>query len=188
MPVLLDDGHQSHAIMCDIKIIVIDSLQGIGNGYIFPSGPLRQRFTTGMQEADIVIIVKHSESDLFFHSKEFKYIESKKKYFLCSIKNNISNNNNLYPFCGIGFPWKFFDDLKKSGNNILKTKIFPDHHYYSEKELDELVRDAEKLKAKLTTTEKDIVKIPKKYYNSIQVAQLEIVWEKFDESFFEKIY
>jgi len=40
--VILDDGHQTKGIVKDLSFIVVDSLQGFGNGLPLPAGPLRR--------------------------------------------------------------------------------------------------------------------------------------------------
>ena len=42
--ILMDDGFQNPAVAKDASLIVIDSVRGIGNAQVMPSGPLRARF------------------------------------------------------------------------------------------------------------------------------------------------
>jgi len=53
----------------------------------------------------------------------------------------------------------FLAMLKSLGANVIQTYFYPDHHYYSERELEEIVNAATSRGAKIITTEKDIVKI-----------------------------
>src|SRR6478609_7840191 len=55
--ILLDDGFQNPAVVKDASLIVIDSARGIGNGQVFPAGPLRAPLRPQLARTDALIVV-----------------------------------------------------------------------------------------------------------------------------------
>lgn len=39
--IIMDDGFQSARLTLDYALVVIDTIRGVGNGYLVPSGPVR---------------------------------------------------------------------------------------------------------------------------------------------------
>jgi tetraacyldisaccharide 4'-kinase len=61
----------------------------------------------------------------------------------------------VFAFAGVGRPQKFLATLEEIGACVAGWRWFPDHHFYSAAELSRLSRAAERLSARLVTTEKD---------------------------------
>lgn len=97
-----------------------------------------------------------------------------------SSRNTFSNPNmaeqKFLAFCGIGYPQKFFNSLKKK-LKVIKEVEFPDHYPYSDDEIIDLLDEARLLGASLITTEKDLCRISKQYHNFISVVPVKVVWE-----------
>src|SRR4051812_15018010 len=55
--ILMDDGFQNPAIAKDASLIVIDGERGIGNGCVFPAGPLRAPLPPQLARTDALVIV-----------------------------------------------------------------------------------------------------------------------------------
>src|SRR6478735_1354562 len=55
--ILMDDGFQNPRILKDTALIVIDSGRGLGNGRVFPAGPLRAPLRPQLARTDALIIV-----------------------------------------------------------------------------------------------------------------------------------
>ena len=55
--ILMDDGFQNPGIVKDASLIVIDSERGLGNGQVFPAGPLRAPLRPQLARTDALIIV-----------------------------------------------------------------------------------------------------------------------------------
>ena len=69
---ILDDGFQDYQIKKDLSILCFHSKQLIGNGFVFPSGPLRENLNA-IKRAQIVII--NGEENLEFETKLKKSIQ-----------------------------------------------------------------------------------------------------------------
>lgn len=172
--IIFDDGLQSPNFIKDCKIIVIDNLRGIGNGKIFPAGPLRLRADTAIKECDVIIAIGNHDC---LDSTVIKNAENNNKpVFKAKIKLvSALKNTEYFAFSAIGHPEKFFSTLANNGADIKKTRTFPDHHQFTEDEILKLKNIAKKLNYTLITTKKDYVKIHNA--EDIDCAIVEIVFE-----------
>lgn len=104
---ILDDGFQDYGIKKDLSILCFHNKQLIGNGYIFPAGPLRENLSA-IKNAQIAII--NGEKNEIFESKLKKFNSNLKvfysKYKL--INPEKFQNKDILAFAGIGNPENFF--------------------------------------------------------------------------------
>ena len=186
---ILDDGFQDYKIIKDLNVLCFHSNQLIGNGYIFPSGPLRESLSA-INRAQIVVI--NGEKNLTFENK-LKKINSKVNIFYSKYKltnQKDFNNKKILAFAGIGNPENFFNLLIESGLNIKKTISFPDHYDFKKEEILEIIESAKKLNYTVLTTEKDFLRI--KSFNFSEIYSCNIILEITKKSEFisaiQKIY
>ena len=90
-------------------------------------------------------------------------------------------NNKIIAFAGIGRPEKFYNSLSELEIKIVKTFDFPDHHYYTKEELQNIIKEAQSLKADIITTSKDFVKIPSQLKSHFKVLEITIQWENTED-------
>lgn len=150
--IIMDDGMQNPNIKADYNICVIDSGFGFGNKKLLPAGPLRAPLSSSIKDINCFISI----GEKVFEDKSLKEKTIYKGLFIIDTSYM---NQNIYAFAGLGRPEKFYESLRLNGMSISGTKDFPDHYYYTAMDLQELEENAQCLKAKLATTEKDAVKI-----------------------------
>ena len=181
---ILDDGFQHQKLGRDINIAVVDIEKQFGNKKVLPAGPLRESIKNIKRANKIIVVNKNLEQPNEEKLKSFySYLQKLNKnasISLCNTKiDGIYEINSQEPltnlcektilaFSAIGQPEQFYNLLKQSGANIIKSISFADHHSYSQKDIDELLETAKDIGADtLITTEKDAVKIK----TFLQIAQ-----------------
>lgn len=176
--IVMDDGFQNPTIFKNKNIVVIDGEYGIGNGELLPAGPMRESLKSAIKRATFFIIIgqdkQHIEDKLLDHNIDVvraRIVE----------KNQPDINKKYIAFCGLGRPEKFFNSLKNSNYEVIKTISFADHHRYKNEEISKLLSEAEKLGAQLITTKKDLVKISDEYKDKIECLNIEIEFYNNDE-------
>jgi tetraacyldisaccharide 4'-kinase len=169
--IIMDDGFQNPKLHKDLSFLVFDGSFGVGNELCIPAGPLRENIKDGLKRAQAIIIIGEDKHQL---QQRFNL-----PCFLGSIKPLPQNNDNpnVMAFAGIGNPQKFYNSLKECGFNLLKTYDFPDHHYYNETELQNMINTAKQQNTLLYTTSKDFVKIPAHLQKYFKVLEITIEWK-----------
>ncbi len=172
--VILDDGFQDYKIKKNLNILCFNQKQLIGNGLVFPSGPLREPLRN-LKEVKFILINGNKDPD--FEKKIFK-INEKIEMFYCHYKpENIEEfkNIDLLAVAGIGNPENFFDLLKDNGLQVKKELIFPDHYDFNEIEINKILIEANKNNLRVIVTEKDFMRLKK--FNLKNVSYLKTTLE-----------
>lgn len=178
-PILMDDGMQNPSIVKDISILVFDEALGYGNGFLLPAGPLREP-RGHAANADAIIVIRSKKP-----RKNFTLPVGVPVFFAENkTVSPYKKGERLFAFAGIGYPKKFFNSVP----GIVAKKCFADHYQYTDKDIEKLFIAADKKNAKLVTTEKDWVRLPKSVREKIKFASLETVIEpKFFDWLKEKL-
>jgi tetraacyldisaccharide 4'-kinase len=163
--IILDDGHQTRSLYKDISFVVVDKTQGFGNGQVIPAGPLRESLREGFKRTDAFIGIGGIE------------IELGRQTFNAMPVFQPLKVGRVVAFCGLGFPQKFYNSLKKEGIDMIAKKSFPDHYVYQDKDLQKLLNLANEHQAELITTRKDWVKLPMDWQDRVNVLDIKIQFE-----------
>lgn len=183
---ILDDGYQDYSIKKNLNIICFNSRQLVGNGYTFPSGPLREKLSSITKNSIILINGEKNpefEKKLLNLKKDISIFYSNYKLF--GVEN--LKYNKLLAFAGIGNPVNFFKLLQENSLNVVKELKFPDHYNFKKKDLEKIINLAKDLNCDLITTEKDFFRI--KHYNldMIKYAKVKLYIDN-KEDFLKKIF
>ncbi len=176
--ILMDDGMQNLSLFKDLTFLVINGTQGLGNGKLIPAGPLRETLCTGLKRAQAVIFIGEDKRGI----KE--KIPADTPIFDAHIVSKFTGdaNQTYFGFAGIGHPDKFLRTLEKNNIKLSGFKGFPDHHPYSDEDIEDLLARAKKNGAKLITTEKDYLRLSKRHQLQITPYPIAIEW-KDEENF-----
>jgi tetraacyldisaccharide 4'-kinase len=154
---VMDDGFQNPALTKDMSLLVVDGESGIGNGDVFPAGPLRAPLHAQLALAHGVVRIGTGEAS---NSVEQQAKSAGLPVFAARLVPDAQSaaalkGERLLAFAGIGRPKKFFDTLRALGADVVEGRDFADHHRYSASEARELLLAARVRKLTLVTTEKD---------------------------------
>lgn len=178
--VLLEDGFQHIQIHRDLDIVLLDSAQDIRETLLYPlhyREPLQ-----ALGDADIVILTNcHLSSGKRIQRTKEKirsYISSSCRVFEASYEMlevldteykghslDFLKEKKVLAFCGIARPQNFWQSLEGQGAEIAYKISFPDHHKYTQKDIDHIIEKAKEGEYTIVTTEKDLVKVQDKFTN-----------------------
>jgi tetraacyldisaccharide 4'-kinase len=159
--ILMDDGFQNPSIAKDASLIVIDSDRGLGNGRVFPAGPLRAPLPPQLARTDALVVVGDGSASAAVATA---VTARGGQVFTAHLKPDDAavtalRGKRLLAFAGIGDPGRFFRTLRASGLDVAQERGFADHHLFSEADLDALLADARRDQLTLVTTEKDLARL-----------------------------
>jgi len=177
---ILDDGFQDPSIKSDISIICFNEKQWIGNGFVIPSGPLREKLTA-LKRCNYVFINGDQNLEL---EKTINQFNPKIKIFYTQYKLiNLDDikNKKVLAFAGIGNPTNFFDLLKNNNIEIIETLNFPDHYNFKKIDILNLNKKAKELNACLVTTEKDYFRLNNEDKKNINCLKIKLLIDKKEE-------
>ena len=166
---ILDDGLQDYSIDYDIRFVCFNNLNWKGNGMTIPAGPLREDFINIKKYENIFL--NGNLENLNHIKKEILDINPNinihiGKYEVLNLEE-FNKEDNFLVFSGIGNHNTFIEMLKNYGLSIIKDIEFPDHHSYTNKEIDKIIENAVTLNCKVITTEKDYFRLESKNKNKI---------------------
>jgi tetraacyldisaccharide 4'-kinase len=158
---VLDDGFQNPALEKDFSLLVIDGASGMGNGYVFPAGPLRAPLAAQLAKAHALVCNgKGAAGDAIAALAAKNGIPIfAAKIVPDRLAAQKLTGQRVLAFAGIGRPEKFFRTLAEIGAEVVERRAFPDHHRYSPREAEELITAAKSQGLVLVTTEKDQARI-----------------------------
>ena len=159
--ILMDDGFQNPRLLKDASLIVIDSERGLGNGEVFPAGPVRAPLATQLARTDALVLIGDGGAADEIAAELAKRGKPGLRARLRPDAASLSQllGKKVFAFAGIGDPERFYRTLRSSGIEVLRTRSFADHHMFSREEIANLAADAGREQLTLVTTEKDLARL-----------------------------
>ena len=157
--IVMDDGWQNPSLAKDLVVAVLDGRRGIGNGRVFPAGPLRAPLASQLDHADAVLVIGppgHAAAAAIAAA------EQRRLPRLCRRSRSRSGP------CRRGLPARVCSHSqgspirtsssrrsRRAASPSRRVARFPDHHRYTADEIARLIADADTQRLTLVTTEKD---------------------------------
>jgi tetraacyldisaccharide 4'-kinase len=181
--IIMDDGFQSARLTLDYALVVIDSVRGIGNGCLVPSGPVRAPIQEQMQQLSAILKVGTGDAaDPLVR----KAARAGKTIYVSAIQPVVPpdfGGKRVLAYAGIADPDKFYRTVESLGGNIVEQRSFSDHHTFEEDEISDLLALADKQQLQLVTTAKDFVRLKgvhgkaEELLQRSQVIEIEMVFD-----------
>ena len=179
---IFDDGLQDAFLNYDLSFVCFNNVNWIGNGFLIPSGPLRERLKS-INKYD-AIFLNGNEEDNFEIKNSIKKVNKNIKIFETYYRpiniHKFNIEDKYLIFSGIGSPVSFKKTLLKYKFKIIKEIIFPDHYQYTKKDIEKIKSLANDLGATIMTTEKDYVRISQQDSKEINFLEIELIIKKED--------
>lgn len=188
--IILDDAFQHIRLKRDVNIVLLDSAEGFGSGYLLPRGILREP-VSALRRADFALVKGGPPRGKEWEALQKYSVPCMSFTYRPSVVYEINTGEELAAeelagkravmVCGIANPSSFIDTLSSLGVKLTRPLVFPDHHAYGEKEISEIEK-ASAANGMVITTEKDGVKL-KGRTKGVKVYALRIDAELDHEQF-----
>lgn len=203
--IVLDDAFQHRKIYRDLDIVILDAENPAP--LLLPAGNGREGLSS-LRRADIVMVNKWSDPNQIaaIRSKIQPYLSKNTLIVFCRPKLTfaiqpqtqkaipLSQIKEAVVFAGIGNNQYFKKQLIALGIKISRFYSFPDHHSYSDSELDAIINFVKENQTPfLLTTEKDYIRLLNRstalasVSTALHYVPMEWEWESGKTELIEKI-
>ena len=154
----MDDGFQNPSLHKDLALVVVDGTRGVGNGFVFPAGPLRAPLAAQIRAADALVVLGDGSGQNGVRIAA----RAGRPILRAGIEPTRRRGLKRRPylaFAGIADPHKFYASLAEAGGTIGHTMDFADHHLFTEEDCEAILAEANSRNLVPITTEKDRVRL-----------------------------
>jgi len=183
--IILDDGFSHLRLKRDINILLIDANKGL-NHHLLPRGILREPLSA-LKRADMVMLTKIKQENSYeeVESMVREFLPNlslfKSFYHVKGLKNlnsgevirdkNLLKDKKVLAFSGIADDDYFVYLIKRCGAKEAEVMKFPDHHYYTYKDIVK-IKEKSRFFDMVITTSKDEVKLREFDFNGLDLYTL----------------
>lgn len=173
---LLDDGFQHLQLARDVDLVLVDESDLVEA--VLPAGRLREPLRNARQADALLITASDPErvAATLGAPRAFRVTRQLQPARVLvkgsGSSGSVTSAEPVLALAGIARPGRFFDDLAAQGLTIAARAIFPDHHAYTQRDVDRVLAQARGVGAmSVATTEKDAVRL-----DGFNWQGLEVTW------------
>jgi tetraacyldisaccharide 4'-kinase len=195
---ILDDGFQHLSLERDLDLVLADTNNPFGNGFLLPRGPLREPVER-LDRADAIILTRADDERQM--SETISRVSSMfpgkpvfaSRHQLIGLRRGLTGpmlplemiqGRPAVAFAGIAHPAGFFHSLQTLGMELRGQIAFPDHRAFDRSDLELILNKVRKTRAEfIVTTGKDCVRLPPLFRSISITAEIEISFGSQLENF-----
>ena len=183
--IILDDSFQHLKVQHDLDFVVFNSIGGIGNGFVLPSGILREPLSA-LKYSDYIVFSGKGKipSQIQKYNKSILNGVYQIKRFSDKDGKEVEPTGKLALLSGIGLPKSFENTILQADLNFEKHFRFPDHYDFQNQEIIKQISADVKLEKIdfLLTTEKDFAKLQFIEHDlPLVIVEVEFVLENIED-------
>jgi tetraacyldisaccharide 4'-kinase len=174
--IVMDDGLQNPTLEKDLSLLVIYDTESFGNGWVIPSGPLREPVSAATARCQAAVLFGEDEKGVLRHLP--RGLPVVRASIEPGPEAELVAGQLVFAFCGAGNAREFFTTVEKAGALLVGREIYHSHYPFDEGDMRELLAKAESLRATLVTTRADFMRIPPAFRNRVTVMTVRLEWEE----------
>ena len=189
---LVDDGFQHRALARTVDIVVSSEWETLRNERLLPAGRLREP-VKNLRRAHLYLLRQRKNPKIPYDLPAFSYSYELVRARLWPDRRELElsalKQKKLFLFAGLGRPENFLESAKRWELSVAGSYFMPDHHPYTQAEVDWLVEKSKEAGADfLATTEKDAVRLSGLTLPDFSLVVLEIDCKiEGEDLFFRKL-
>jgi tetraacyldisaccharide 4'-kinase len=191
--IVLDDGFQHRYLRRDLDLVLVDDRTFLGSGRLLPRGLLREP-ASALHRADAVILTRCNLPQSISFRRLAAFVPGKPLFisrhapYVDGIYQNgdpvslrpgdparkdfsLLNHAGVMLFSGIARNAEFARMIVEAGASVVEAMEFPDHHPYTDRDCEAIIRRANELSPDyLVTTEKDYIRIMDRLHTPVPLV------------------
>ena len=193
--IVADDAFQHRRLAREVDFLVVDAMNPTEAGWLLPAGRLREPLTAARRASAFLVTRCDRIGDTAGLKRLYRGLNPEAPFFETitrptqlllpgggAVDPGHLRAERVVAFCGIGSPQLFLQDLQRLGAQVEAFLPFPDHHWFSDHDLERVAERSRVVEARyVVTTEKDHVRLSERQRQILELHQLRIgaeVWEE----------
>ncbi len=153
--IVVDDGFQHRALHRDVDVVLVDR-PTLSDQRLLPIGRLREP-TQSLLRASVVLAMDDvSEEEVRGYCRPDAIVA---RVRMMAAMPELEGQR-VVCMCGIANPERFIRSARACGAVVVDSVQYPDHHWYTKQEVENVIARARGARAGVVTTQKDVVKLP----------------------------